>query len=74
MTQNVTTKRKYLSYLLRLWMVDEDGEYAWRASLEITHSGERIGFATLDSLLAFLKEQTQTSDMGNMIRRGSTKE
>ncbi len=42
-------------------MVEEDGEYVWRASLEVTHSGERYGFASLDSLLAFLKEQTQTS-------------
>ena len=53
--------RKYLSYLLRLWMVEEDGEYLWRASLEVTHSGERYGFANLDDLLTFLKEQTQSS-------------
>ena len=53
--------RKYLSYLLRLWMVEEDGEYLWRASLEVTHSRERYGFANLDDLLAFLKEQTQSS-------------
>ena len=42
-------------------MVEEDGEYLWRASLEVTHSGERYGFANLDNLLAFLKEQTQTT-------------
>lgn len=42
-------------------MVEEDGEYLWRVSLEVTHSGERYGFANLDDLLAFLKEQTQSS-------------
>jgi hypothetical protein len=42
-------------------MVEEDGETLWRASLEVTHSGERYGFASLDNLLAFLKEQTQTT-------------
>jgi len=30
----------------------------WRASLEDPHSGERRGFADLESLFAFLKEQT----------------
>lgn len=47
---------RYLSYLLRLWRVKVDGEFAWRASLESPNTGERRGFADLDSLYAFLVE------------------
>ena len=38
-------RRGYLSYLLRLWQADADGELVWRASLESPHTGERLGFA-----------------------------
>ena len=48
----------YLSYLLRLWQVQENEHTTWRASLESSHTGERWGFATLDALCAFLREQT----------------
>jgi len=57
-------RHDYLSYLLRLWRVGGDGgthreeEAVWRASLESPHSGERIGFASLDALIDFLREQT----------------
>ena len=47
----------YLSYLLRLWRVGEE-EATWRASLESSHTGERKGFASLDDLFGFLREQT----------------
>lgn len=49
----------YLSYLLRLWRVDEAsggrGCAVWRASLESTHTGERKGFADLEELCGFLR-------------------
>lgn len=55
----------YLSYLLCLWRVSGDGEplgmgrkAIWRASLESTRTGERRGFASLDELFDFLREQT----------------
>ena len=58
----------YLSYLLRLWRVRElgppDGRSPdrqtpiWRASLQSPQTGERVSFATLDALFAFLREQT----------------
>jgi len=64
-TPNDTQERRdYLSYLLRLWRVGGDGgthckeEVVWRASLESPHTGERIGFAGLDELFAFLRQQT----------------
>jgi hypothetical protein len=48
----------YLSYLLRLWSMRVDDKTVWRASLESAITGERIGFASLDDLLDFLKRQT----------------
>jgi hypothetical protein len=61
----------YLSYLLRLWRVNdggtshrEDGESehaggkaVWRASLESVRTGERRSFASLEELFDFLREQ-----------------
>lgn len=49
---------EYLSYLLRLWRVRARGVTVWRASLQSPQTGERLGFATLDKLVAFLWEQT----------------
>ena len=51
--------KTYLSYLLRLWRVRQNDLDVWRASLEDTHSGERQGFASLEALIDFLREQTQ---------------
>jgi hypothetical protein len=54
----------YLSYLLRLWRVNEEGnlhrgaeQAVWRASLENPHTRQRQGFASLDELFDFLREQ-----------------
>jgi len=49
---------RYRAYLLRLWRASGDECSLWRASLEDPHTGERRGFADLESLFAFLKEQT----------------
>ena len=49
-------RRDYLSYLLRLWRVGKE-EAVWRASLESPHTGERIGLASRDALIAFLRQQ-----------------
>ena len=51
-------QRRYLSYLLRLWQIESKGQLVWRASLEDARTGERRGFASIDALLAFLREQT----------------
>ena len=51
-------QRPYLSYLLRLWLVDTDG-LVWRASLENPTTAERHGFATLEKLIAFLLAETK---------------
>jgi hypothetical protein len=49
----------YRSYLVRLWRVKEGDRDVWRASLQDPQSGERISFASLDALFAFLRDQTQ---------------
>jgi len=47
----------YASYLLRLWRREEDGQLVWRASLESTGDGQRLNFASLEALIAFLETQ-----------------
>ena len=54
----------YRSYLIRLWQMDtvqegsRPGETVWRGSLESSLTGERLGFASLDELVEFLRRQT----------------
>lgn len=59
-------KRRYLSYLLRLRQ-ESAGDLPggdlplWRASLERPQDGERLGFASLVDLFAFLESETRLS-------------
>ncbi len=46
------------SYLLRLWRNDCPAVTNWQASLEIPETGERIGFASLEELFAYLMDLT----------------
>jgi hypothetical protein len=55
-------KRLYQAYLLRLWQVRTATGLVWHASLEDAQTGERRGFANLQSLLMFLEEQTNKID------------
>ncbi len=43
-----------ISFLLRMWCVDETGRNNWRASLEMPETGKRIGFASLEQLFVYL--------------------
>jgi hypothetical protein len=49
-------RRGYTAYLLRLWQVEEGKDAPWRASLESPQTGERLGFAGLVELFAFLEQ------------------
>jgi hypothetical protein len=49
---------RYLSYLLRLWQESGGDAPLWRASLERPQDGERLGFASLEELVAFLEGET----------------
>ena len=51
-------RRRYLSYLLRLWQTERDGALIWCASLESPTTGERHGFVELAELTAFLEQET----------------
>jgi hypothetical protein len=51
-------RRRYASYLLRLWPTEVKGHLVWRASLESPHSDERWGFANMAALFAFLRQET----------------
>ncbi len=50
-------EEQYLSYLLRLWQSQRNGEFVWRASLESSQTGQQWVFANLDDCFAFLQEQ-----------------
>ncbi|MCB9420976.1 MAG: hypothetical protein H6667_14335 [Ardenticatenaceae bacterium] len=52
------TQRGYISYLLRLWQAEDNGELVWWASLESSQTGQRWVFANLDEALVFLRVQT----------------
>jgi hypothetical protein len=63
-------ERHYLSFLLRLWQVKQNGRDNWRASLEDSQTGEQRGFARLDLMVDFLMEQVEQSggnDRNNRI-------
>lgn len=48
----------YLSYLLRLWRVGDEKRPMWRASLKNVHTGEQVGFASLEELHGYLRAET----------------
>jgi hypothetical protein len=50
-------KQNYQSYLLRLWVEDNNGKAVWRILLENPFSGERRGFATLMDLCEYLNKK-----------------
>jgi hypothetical protein len=69
MVQSPTTndgerKTHYRSYLLRLWCAGPANSCYWQASLDDSHTGERIGFASLEELFAFLMELVVTDAQG----------
>lgn len=61
----------YLSYLLRLWQSGRKSKAVWRASLESPMTGERLGFASLKELFAFLETQAEEAERPNPGRDGT---
>jgi hypothetical protein len=69
----VKQRRRYLSYLLRLWQESAGDPPAgepplWRASLQSPQSDELRGFASLADLLAFLEKETGSRALGDVVR------
>jgi hypothetical protein len=54
--KNTVKKQKYLSFLVRLWPVAHEGDTFWRASLETTQTGDRVGFSSLEALFAYIEQ------------------
>ena len=54
----VSEQTGYRSYLLRLWRVGSADVPSWRASLEDARTHQRLNFASLEQLYAFLSDQT----------------
>jgi hypothetical protein len=52
------TTTSYRSYLLRLWL-EPNNPTEWRAMLESPVSGERYGFASIESLFGFIEKETE---------------
>ena len=62
---------RYYSYLLRIWLAGDRDPPTWRASLEDTHTGERLGFASLQALCQYLEQKTGVqSEKIRSIRKG----
>ena len=52
-------QEEYLSYLLRLWRAENGEELVWRAWLKSAHTGRQLGFAHLEELFDYLRQQTK---------------
>jgi len=56
-------RQDYLSYLLRLWWTGSEEDGVWLASLTNPFTEERLGFASLEELFAFLQAQLDDRDL-----------
>ena len=50
-------ERRYIAYLMRLWQIERKGQLLWQASLEDARTGKRQGFASVEALFDFLRQQ-----------------
>jgi hypothetical protein len=55
----MSTLSPYFSYLLRLWLAGDGDQPQWRASLDDSLTGERVGFTSPQELFAFLQTKIQ---------------
>ena len=52
-------REEHETLLLRLWRVAGGGKPVWRARLKSAHTGEEMGFGSLEELFDFLRRQTE---------------
>lgn len=62
------------SFILRLWQADPSKTTHWRASVEIPETGQRIGFASLEQLFAFLMDISEKNCDLKMIAENSVED
>lgn len=60
--EDLMTERPYFSYLFRCWQSGQGPWLVWRVSLEDPHTGQRVGFATFDDAIDFLKTRLLNSN------------
>jgi len=63
---------RYLVYMLRCWEVrhpEPGGPVTWRLSLEDPHTGQKRGFANLDSFLHFMECELVVASHADHSRR-----
>jgi hypothetical protein len=71
LNRDVNTKDAYISYLLRIWRLEESEELSsskenlWRVSLESTRTRTSVTFTSLEDLLFFLQEQFTPKDQSS---------
>jgi len=53
-------QQRYHAYLVRLWTVQRNGEWVWRASAVNAHTGDRYAFGNLGELFTFLVTFTES--------------
>ena len=61
----------YVSFLLRLWQSEEDGQPVWRASLESVQTGGKRHFSTVSKLVGYLEEEFVDCN-GHSLNEGET--
>jgi hypothetical protein len=66
------TTTPYRCYLLRLWL-EPNNPLEWRAILESPISGGRHGFANLESLFEFIRQETERLEQETNTRISRTK-
>ena len=52
------TSQEYRAYLVRIWPVKDRQGLIWRAYLTNAHTSESRGFANLEELFEYLRQQT----------------
>ncbi|MFN2277455.1 MAG: hypothetical protein ACK2UR_07560 [Candidatus Promineifilaceae bacterium] len=52
-----TEKTTYRSFLLRLWRVEQNGDWIWRCSLEETGTGWHQKFVDLEAMFDHLNAE-----------------
>jgi hypothetical protein len=53
-----TRQPEYVSFLVRLWRVSDEGGPTWRATLQRPGTAVVMGFPSLEELFAFLRAET----------------
>lgn len=55
----------YRAFLLRLWQAHSADGMVWRASLEDSRTGIRLGFSSIQRLHEFLLDQTEVQNQSD---------